>query len=396
MKTNVREPATRNSRFRGQVVADKKERWDATPGKLRKPKLISDMPVVEPPLKNDSAAKTPEQSSKFRWWSFASAVIVLTAVVVFRKSLVASLAWAGGAVFLGILLIVCVMGFCLCGVWALNFRRNRMMDTSGLPPNVTVVPLSNWEEAEKQMKQTLAVQIQQELKTEPVSVSNTEQEIPSPEIEKSRSSVMIWTTIFGLIAAGAIGWFWIRRRKRSTNTAEEINESEPQNLLRPEELLRQTNEISSGLVAVVEFYNGKNSRSEILLRDDRRIVGKSTTADIIFSSLKQENSLEIKFDGKHVSAFRLHPQTYYEVDEVWLNQAKAPLNQTIFHLQNADLLKIGDIQISAKIVESSVAQIIHEKKNRAATQSFRPANKSEPSNIADPLNRSNERKSRWN
>lgn len=275
---------------------------------------------------------------------------------------------------------------------------SKTMDTTGLPPNITVVPLSNWEEAEKQMKETLAVQIQQELRTAPVSESEETKEVPSLETNASRGSVLVWRLVIGLIIAAiaTLGWFWIRRRNQSTVITEEIKDLEPQNLLRPEELLRQRNESPSGLVAMIDFYDGKISRSKILLAEERRVIGKSTTADLTFSSLKQENSLEIKFDGKQVSVFRLHPQTYYEVDEVWLNQTKASLNQTIFHLQNSDLLKVGNIQISVKIVESSVAQILAGKNNRVAAQSFRSATKNEPTKIAPTTDRLNERKSRWN
>jgi hypothetical protein len=125
MRTNVREPATRRSRFRGQVGAERKEKWNGATGKFKKPKIINDIPIVEPAATNDFAANPSEQSGKFGWWSLLPAVIVLTAAAVFRKSLVASLAWAGGAVFLGILLVVCAIGFCLCVVWAVNFRRSR-------------------------------------------------------------------------------------------------------------------------------------------------------------------------------------------------------------------------------------------------------------------------------
>lgn len=281
-------------------------------------------------------------------------------------------------------------------VMVLNVASKAMV-TSGLPPNVTVVPISNWEEAEKQMKETLAIQIHQELKTAPVAETKLEEkETASLTTNAPRSSVLIWAAVLGLITATAFGWFYrIHRRKQSAKIAEEIKEPEPQNLLRPEDLLRQSNESSSGLAAVVEFYDGKAVRSEILLAEDRRIVGRAATADVKFSSLKQENSVEIKFDGKEVSAYRLHPQTYYEVDEFWLNQTKVPLNQTIFRLQNSDLLKVGDIQISVKIVESSVAQILAEKHNRAATQSFRSVAKGEPTKIA-ATHRLNGRKSRWN
>jgi hypothetical protein len=275
------------------------------------------------------------------------------------------------------------------------------MDATGLPPNVAVVPLSNWEEAEKQMRQTLAVQIQEELKTEPAAVQTTaEKETMPPETKGSRLATAMWVIVTTLAVAGVGGlaWFWFRRRKWNAEIVEEVEESEPENLLRPEELLLQSNERPSGLAAVVDFFDGKVSRSEVMVAEDRRVVGKSAVADVRFDSLKQDNSIELRFDGKQVSAFRLHPQIYYEVDEVWLNQTKTPLSQTSFHLQNADLLKVGNIQITVKIVESSVARIIVEKNSRSAAQSFRAASENQKPKpaTATTSRQSNARQSRWN
>jgi hypothetical protein len=52
-------------------------------------------------------------------------VIIIAASFVFRKSLVASLAWAGGAVFLGILLLVCLIGLSLFIIWVLDYWRKK-------------------------------------------------------------------------------------------------------------------------------------------------------------------------------------------------------------------------------------------------------------------------------
>lgn len=139
MRTNVRETVRETVTSRvpspgqtGKSADEQKARWGAAvSGKSNKPQIATNTPPVGPPPtpRNPAPNQTSSSASKggrrTSWWSLVPIAVVLTAAAVFRKSIVASLVWAGGAVFLGILLVVCSIGFCLCVVWAINYWRHR-------------------------------------------------------------------------------------------------------------------------------------------------------------------------------------------------------------------------------------------------------------------------------
>jgi hypothetical protein len=275
---------------------------------------------------------------------------------------------------------------------------SRPMDITGLPPNVEVIPLSNWEESEQHVNQTLVKQIPGELAENSVSEvpAGNEGSLPEKKYIPLPFSLKLGLPVVMIVVLAAF-WLWFRRRKRDRKMSEEgiaeVGEIEPLDVLRPEDLLRQNSERSPGLVSLIEFYDGKNTELVHLLTGERLSIGSSARADIRFPALKQEKGLEINFDGKCVLAFRLHPKNYYEVDEVCFSGVKALPNQTKFYLNNGDTLKIGKVQIAVKIVEAAVGQILREKGNRLAEQGFRAGFRGVPTSRLSPM--PNENSSRW-
>jgi hypothetical protein len=125
MGTIVRGTETARSRFQFREPDARKDRRTEPVAGMRRPVPFNGPPSYIVPGRAVSWPESGQKRAGYGWLPLLSVGVLAVSMGVFRKSILASLFWAGSAVFLGILLAICLIGFCLCIGWALHFRQNR-------------------------------------------------------------------------------------------------------------------------------------------------------------------------------------------------------------------------------------------------------------------------------
>lgn len=254
------------------------------------------------------------------------------------------------------------------GVWVLNVSASPIA-TDTLPPNIKVVPLANWDEAQKQMESTLVPDLRRELT--PMVAEQPPTSVEEPE------AIVVGTTfgplgptelvaLGGLVIAFGIAstFAWTQFRRRSTKSIDAADggiaagtEDEPADLLRLEDLNRRVSEETMQMVAVVEVITESGRRDRQLFEGDRLVFGNSTDTDVYLAGLKQARSLEIRFDRTGATGFRLRSHST-EIDTVKLDGADAPIR---FQIEPGSRLMIGDAEVYVRIMNEKVAAILGQK-----------------------------------
>lgn len=237
------------------------------------------------------------------------------------------------------------------------------MDVTGLPPNVKVIPLSNWGEAEREMKNALAARIQEQL-TAPTLAAKPESALAPtvpPVPERPNQNLYAYaagTILLVTLIVGAVYWLSRRRKKDAPPITE--NNDEPVDMMRSEDL-QEAEKAVAPPTALLEFQgaatsgDGRRISYETLLAGEKRIVGKSSSADLSFACLRQPTTLEFRFDGEKLMVFRLRPLQHADIDELFLNESEAPLR---FVFQPGDSLHVNGLEIKLILVDEEVARLM--------------------------------------
>lgn len=231
-------------------------------------------------------------------------------------------------------------------VFVVNVGGRPLAKLDMLPPNVTVLSLSNWQAVMNELQQTMKPQIQSHLAESSPTTSPTSQPVVLATPHRSYFYTT-WSVALGLLtlALFAAIFIWKRSRRRSTKSLIET----PEKLMRPEDLKPVEPEPAPEPVALLEIesngeFDAGGLGQFISIRQGETVTlgGSPFAASRYLVGLKQAQTLAVAFEGLTLKGFRLRPDKPHEVDEVKLNQSDAPIE---FIIKDGDLLTIGSYRI---------------------------------------------------
>jgi hypothetical protein len=246
-------------------------------------------------------------------------------------------------------------------VHIINVNKEPMAGVDPLPPNVSVYTLASWSEAEAAMRNSLSAEIREQFVTPtPVTTPNIQSNEETP-VTSSYGRVIAGVGLLALTALGAIAFF-VQRNRRLKNAIADSNSDTPANMMLVEDIKPPESESAPEPVALLEFkgdnatVSGATTKRTVMKADDKVVIGNSAfVTDFTFSNLKQQQSVEIRFDGENLKVFRLRPHVAGMIDDVRLNGEDAPL---IFLISDDDELTVGDLKIRLFLTDESYAETL--------------------------------------
>lgn len=246
-------------------------------------------------------------------------------------------------------------------VHIINVNNEPMAGVDSLPSNVSVYTLASWSEAEAAMRDSLSAEIREQFVTPtPIATPNTQSDGEVP-ITSSFGRVFAGIGLLALIALGAIAFF-VKRNRRLKNAIADSNSDTPANIMRVEDIKPPEPASASEPVALLEFkgdnatVSGATMKRTVMKADDKVVIGNSVfETDFAFKNLKQQQSVEIRFDGENLKVFRLRPHVAGMIDHVRLNDEDAPLT---FLISDDDEVAVGDLKIRLFLTDESYAETL--------------------------------------
>lgn len=229
-------------------------------------------------------------------------------------------------------------------VVVVNVKGERAAQREPMPSNVRILSLQSSGELREAIARHLTPTVKEKLET--VIVATPEQ----PEEEPMSAAGWLKYGLPGLIlmlatVIGAMAWKRGRNRRAVATGGIVVLDQPPADVMREEDLLpsQAPAEIVAPPVALVTATDPANrregARRRILRAGEQAIVGVYKFAELALPGLRQARTLQLRFDGKVIRAFRLRPQLGEGLDDVKVNQASAPPD---FCLGDKDVLKVGD------------------------------------------------------
>jgi len=246
-------------------------------------------------------------------------------------------------------------------VHIINVNNETMAGVDSLPPNVSVYTLVSWSDAEAAMRNSLSAEIRDQFVTPtPVATPNIQSDEEAP-ITSSYRRVFAGIGLLALIALGAVAFF-VQRNRRLKNAIAYSNSDTPANMMRVEDIKPPEPESAPEAVALLEFkgdnitVSGATMKRTVMKADDKIVIGNSAfETDFAFRNLKQQQSVEIRFDGENLQVFRLRPHVAGMIDDVRLNDDDAPLT---FLISDDDALNVGDLKIRMFLTDESYTETL--------------------------------------
>jgi len=245
-------------------------------------------------------------------------------------------------------------------VHIINVNNEPMAGIDSLPANVSVYTLASWSEAEAAMRNSLSAEIRERFVSPTPVATPDNQSIEKTTVASSYGWLFAGAGLLVLIALGAIASF-VQRRRREIATADS-NSDTPANIMRVEDIKPPEPEVAPEPVAVLEFkgdnatVSGATTKRTVMKADDKVVIGNSAfETDFAFKNLKQQQSIEIRFDGENLKVFRLRPHVAGFIDDVRLNDEDAPL---MFAMNDDDELTVGNLNIRLFLTDESYAETL--------------------------------------
>lgn len=246
-------------------------------------------------------------------------------------------------------------------VHIINVNNQPMAGIDSLPSNVSVYTLASWSEAEAAMRNSLSAEIREQFVTPPPIATPGIQSDEEAPVTSSYGRVLVGVGLLALIALGAIAFF-VQRKRRMNNAIADSNSDTPANIMRVEDIKPLEPESAPEPVALLEFkgdnatVSGATMKRTVMKADDKVVIGNSAfETDFAFKNLKQQQSVEIRFDGENLKVFRLRPHVAGMIDDVRLNDEDAPLT---FVMNDDDELTVGDLKIRMFFTDESYAETL--------------------------------------
>lgn len=246
-------------------------------------------------------------------------------------------------------------------VHIINVNNQPMAGVDSLPSNVSVYTLASWSEAEAAMRNSLSAEIREQFVSPTPTATPGNQSIEEAPVASSYGRVIAGVSLLALIVVGVIAFFVRHNRRRKIATADS-NSDMPANIMRAEDIKSPEPESAPEPVALLEFkgdnatVSGAAMKRTVMKADDKVVIGNSAfETDFAFKNLKQQQSVEIRFDGEILKVFRLRPHVAGMIDDVRLNNEDAPL---AFAMNDDDELAVGDLKIRVFITDDSYAETL--------------------------------------
>jgi len=246
-------------------------------------------------------------------------------------------------------------------VHIINVNNQPMAGVDSLPSNVSVYTLASWSEAEAAMRNSLSAEIREQFASPtPIATPNNQSTEETP-VTSSYGRVFTGVGLLALIALGAIAFF-VQRKRRMNNAIADSNSDTPANIMRVEDIKPLEPESAPEPVALLEFkgdnatVSGTAIKRTMMKADDKVVIGNSAfETDFAFKNLKQQQSVEIRFDGENLKVFRLRPHVVGMLDDVCLNDEDAPLT---FAMSDDDEMTVSDLKIRLFLTDESYAETL--------------------------------------
>lgn len=254
-------------------------------------------------------------------------------------------------------------------VFVLNVKGEPLAKGETLPPNVTIIPISDWQAARSVIAETLAPQIKQQLAAPPTPNNPTRTE-ESNQPEKTavfnKNLILISGAIIAVAALVGLFIFLRVRRNRLRKQEENLLSEQPENILRDEDLQKPVaEETVPEAVLMIEAINVKNEnghfaispqRSFLHIKERLTIGGSRLLAGMYLESLNQSQTLEISFDGKIAGVVRLRPDAGESLDAVILNGQNAP-KCFLLNPNEPNQLLVGAYELKFTLADESVIEL---------------------------------------
>jgi hypothetical protein len=241
-------------------------------------------------------------------------------------------------------------------VFVINVKGKTLPDSESLPPNVTVISLSDWQSVQKEIEKDLAAKIGQQLRPVPVASVSAPERIGlehQPALWKTSRILMV---TIGLLALAIAGAAVMRRRKRRNAAA--IKVERPDNAMRAEDLDSPSRVVTAPPEPVLMLEAGlKDDRSHggpfrraYLRSGEKLIIGGSDFANLCLEGLEQSQTVELLFDGEVLRGFRLRPDRPGSVDEVLVDGREAQIS---FVLKSGSQMILGRYRLDPVVIDEA-------------------------------------------
>lgn len=264
-------------------------------------------------------------------------------------------------------------------VFVLNVRRTPLAGSDTLPPNVSVIPLSDWQSARNIIAESLAPQIRAQLEQPPPPPAPVGSGAVTPQGSPGRSLTPVYVAV-GLLVAGLslfLALHWRRRRGAEPKP----KAAEPENLLREEELTPEA-EPSAKAEPVLILSAAPSGRADraaaqraVLRAGERLTLGKSRhLSGLALPELNQSQTLELAFDGESIEAFRLSPAAGESLDQVRLDKGNAPIH---FSPCDGERISVGSYEVELLLADEG-ALSVYDTTRRTLSVNLNPVQETVP------------------
>lgn len=244
-------------------------------------------------------------------------------------------------------------------VFVLNVRRTPLAGSDTLPPNVSVIPLADWQSARNIIAESLAPQIRAQLAQPSPPPAPVGPAAVTPQSSPGRSLTPVYV-VAGLLVAG-LSFFFVLRWRRRGGAAPKPTAAEPENLLREEELIPEA-EPSAKAEPVLILSAAPSGRADraaaqraVLRAGERLTLGKSRhLSGLALPELNQSQTLELAFDGESIEAFRLSPAMGESLDQVRLDGGNAPIH---FSPCDGERISVGSYEVELLLADESALSV---------------------------------------
>jgi hypothetical protein len=240
-------------------------------------------------------------------------------------------------------------------VVVVNVKGEQAAQRESMPSNVRILSLQSSSELREAIAQQLAPTVKGKLEPAIVVTPVQADQVPASTARWLKYGV---AGLILMLATVIVAIAWKRKRNRSVTATSGIVvlEHPPADVMREEDLLpsQEPAEVVAPPVVLVTAMDPANRREgvrrRILRTGEQAIVGGYKFAELALSGLHQARTLQLRFDGKAIRAFRLRPQPGEGLDDVKVNQVSALPD---FFIGDKDVLKVGDFILHFLITTES-------------------------------------------